>query len=177
MLTGRRPEWLRDFWMMHEVERHRGQMSMKEAVYKVSKDYKRSPRTVRKVYKREKLPTKRLTPETLERQWREFFRRHWRALQTDLNRRALLTDGDWGKLLRRHPRALVQEFYRRERCAQLTDRELREFYRCHPDALVLSMERQLEKLTAMGLEIEAEELRRRIEDLRSETYADGYFGA
>jgi len=94
---GRRPEWYRDYWMMLEVEWHRGQgMSRKAALDKVGKARKLSPDTVRKAYKKAKFPTKRpapsaverlmkVTPET-DRDVREFFRRHPSALDLLLKR-------------------------------------------------------------------------------------------
>jgi hypothetical protein len=94
---GRRPEWYRNFWLMHEVERERAQgMNLKPALEKIRKAHKLSFGTLRKAHEKEKYPTKRRAPNAVERDWRKFFRRQPGAL----------TDLDLREFFRRHPGAL-----------------------------------------------------------------------
>jgi len=147
----RRPEWYRDFWIMHEVEWHRGQgMSLKAALNKVSKLRKLSFDTVRKVYKKEKYPTtKRLAPKAVERDWRKFFRRQ----------PGPLADRDLREFFRRHPDALK---WLRKRELERLQREMEGL--CRQGEMDM-MPSRIERLRQLRSQIE--DLRQPEEDLTS----------
>jgi hypothetical protein len=89
---GRRPELLRDYWITHQVEWHRvqGKKKRKTVFAAVGKPRDLSEHTIRKIYKKHKLPTKRREPNPLEklmgitpmtdRELRELYRRDPTAL-------------------------------------------------------------------------------------------------